>query len=470
MASEYDIRLDGNSSGVFFAGQTLTGSVELNLAKVKKVTGVFIHFKGYCEVNWNETTGTDKNRRTVHYTGREEYMDITLYLAGSKNGSAFELQPGRHSYPFSRPLPHTLATSVEGPWGHVRYSVKLTLERPWKFDNTHKVSFSVLRHLDLNDNSLGCRNPVKIEKSKTFCCWPCSSDPLFIAAETPIAGYVPGQTVAIKGDVNNRSGKTVHSFTAELIRTDVFRCEYPRTKQRSTETVLATVKNDGVGPRQQTTFEQFLKIPSCPPTTLTSGLITVSYAIKLVGHVSGLTINPKLYFPITIGTIPLVNAGVPGYQSVTNVSPVATQPMPGYPPTVNISPMGAQPMPFAPQVPNNMPPMMVAQPMPFAPQIPNMPPMVTQPMPFAPPAPDMSSIGPTAPLLPHQYSADLPPPTFEEAMNANPVNNQKQKEGEAPAIGWVNFTPKYMVYQFDGHSSGAPTNPPQPIEFPMPKA
>ncbi|XP_055613060.1 arrestin domain-containing protein 3-like isoform X4 [Uranotaenia lowii] len=424
MASEYDIRFDGNSSGVFFAGQTLTGSVELNLTKVKKVAGIFVHFKGYCEVSWPKKSGTDNNRPTAHYTGREEYLDITLYLAGAKNGPAFELQPGHHSYPFSCPLPPTLATSIEGQWGHVRYSVKLTLERPWKFDNTHTVSFTVLRHLDLNDNSQDICHPVKVEKNKIFCCFPCSSDPLFMAAEIPIAGYVPGQTVAIKYNVNNQSSRSVYGFTANLIRTDVFKCEQPRIKEKSTETVVASVKYDGIGPREETTFEQLLKIPSCPPTTLVCNLMTVTYAIQLEIGVTGLSFDPTLDFPITIGTIPLANTAVPGYQSATNVSPVATQPMPM---------------------------------------------MITQPMPFAPPNPDVSSIGPTAPLLPRQFSADLPPPTFEEAMHVNPVNNGKKKEGEAPAVGWLDFNPKYMVYQFDGNSIEAASNSPHPIEFPMPK-
>ncbi|XP_055613074.1 arrestin domain-containing protein 2-like [Uranotaenia lowii] len=416
MTSEYDIQFDGNSSRVFFAGQTMTGSVELNLALVKNITGVFIHITGYCEVNWTEKSGNNDSG-IEHYKGREQYLDETLYLAGTKDGPAFELPPGRHSYPFSFHLPQTLASSVEGKWGRVRYSVKLTMARPWMADNTQEVFFTVLRHLDLNDNSLGIRKPLKVVENKIFCCWPCSSDPLFIAAEIPISGYVPGQTVAIKYDVHNQSSKRVYTLKANLVRTDVFKSEHPRTKHRSNEGVMDTVTNDGLGPRQRATFEQFLKIHSCPPTTLTSSLITITYAIELDIGVSGLSRNLKLYFPITIGTIPLANTAVPGYQSVSDVSPVATQPMS-----------------------------------------------------FSPSAPDMSSFAPTAPLLSHQYPEDLPPPTFEEAMQAVSVIKQKQQEEEVPAIGWINFNPKYMVYRFDGYSSGAAPNLAHPIEYPMKKA
>lgn len=60
------------------------------------------------------------------------------------------LPAGEHSFPFSMVLPNHLPPSFEGQYGYVRYTVKATLNRPWKFDHEVKAAFTVLLHLDLN--------------------------------------------------------------------------------------------------------------------------------------------------------------------------------------------------------------------------------------------------------------------------------------------------------------------------------
>lgn len=47
-------------------------------------------------------------------------------------------------------LPPNLPSSFEGGIGHVRYVVKGTIDRPWRFDDNCVRAFTVLNALDLN--------------------------------------------------------------------------------------------------------------------------------------------------------------------------------------------------------------------------------------------------------------------------------------------------------------------------------
>jgi hypothetical protein len=74
-------------------------------------------------------------------------FSVIYYLL---SGNTEVLQSGEHCFQFSVILPNNVPSSFEGQYGHVRYTVKATLDRPWKFDHEVKAAFTVLSHLDLN--------------------------------------------------------------------------------------------------------------------------------------------------------------------------------------------------------------------------------------------------------------------------------------------------------------------------------
>ena len=77
--------------------------------------------KGYC--HWTEQHGTGDDRRTEHYTGKEEFFEYKLWLYG--NGSQrFTHAPGRVGYTFSYTLPASLPSSFESRTGYIRYELK----------------------------------------------------------------------------------------------------------------------------------------------------------------------------------------------------------------------------------------------------------------------------------------------------------------------------------------------------------
>jgi Arrestin (or S-antigen), N-terminal domain len=108
-----------------------------------------LKINGFALARWTEreSTGVGKNRRTrtVTYEGREDYIHSTTYLVGSPDGQQVEILAGLHTFTFSCALPPAVPTSFEGTHGHIRYTVRVGLERPWKFDQTYKVAFTVLK-------------------------------------------------------------------------------------------------------------------------------------------------------------------------------------------------------------------------------------------------------------------------------------------------------------------------------------
>lgn len=68
-------------------------------------------------------------------------------------GGEIEIQAGEHKFPFTCSLPPNLPSSFESDFGHVRYTVKATLDRPWKFDQDVKSPFTVISPFDLNQES-----------------------------------------------------------------------------------------------------------------------------------------------------------------------------------------------------------------------------------------------------------------------------------------------------------------------------
>lgn len=139
---------------------------------------------------------------------------MNLFKLASKwffTGNEIELDAGEHVYPFTFSLPPNLPSSFEALFGHVRYTVRAILDRPWKFDHEAKAAFTVISPLDLNQESQASEK-INTEMSKSFCCLCCASPPLAVNVSLPVRGYVPGQEIPIKINIENESGIRVEKI------------------------------------------------------------------------------------------------------------------------------------------------------------------------------------------------------------------------------------------------------------------
>ncbi|XP_078042154.1 arrestin domain-containing protein 17 isoform X2 [Augochlora pura] len=249
---------------------------------------------------------------TQTVTAHEEYFDTKYYLVGSASGSEIEVQSGEHKFPFQCVLPPNIPSSFESDFGYVRYIAKATLDRPWKFDQEVKSPFTVIQPFDLNQEQRASER-IQEEMSKTFCCLCCASAPLTVNYSLPVRGYVPGQSMPVKINVENASGVTVDTVKLILCKIVTFRATTPSTDTRTEEIVVAEVGKGPVEGGGTAEYEQNLEIPPLPPSNLANcGIIDLEYNLKIMACVSGwyhrnLSKNSLVF----VGTIPLVNYQTP---------------------------------------------------------------------------------------------------------------------------------------------------------------
>ncbi|XP_050089441.1 arrestin domain-containing protein 2-like [Anopheles aquasalis] len=403
MGVECDIRFTNSTHGTFLSGQRLTGSVVLKLTDTKKYNEITLRIVGCSAVQWSQRRGQGRRRRTVYYTGKRDHLSsVKVLVASQPNGSPAELLAGEHIYEFACDLPANLPTSFEGSYGQCRYTAQVIMDRPWKFNLTYKVGFTVIQPLDLNVFSPSIRVPARMEDARVFCCGFWQTKPLYVQVTAPCTGYVPGQAIPLTIELDNRSSRTIEGVNMKLLQEVNYRSEAPRIKTKHELHTVVKHIGDGVGPETKRKYEQRLVVPTVAPSTLTLGesnLITVSYRLHITVRVSGCGSDPVLEIPLTIGTIPLVF-----YQPATAPPSTPGPSSSSSPPTIGFV-FGSGGTGQLPSAPNEKT--------------------------------ELVREG----TLPPDY---LPPPTYEEAMNAATV--VITDESDTNALGTRPYVPLYPSY------------------------
>ncbi|GFG34867.1 hypothetical protein Cfor_10395 [Coptotermes formosanus] len=295
-----------NPWSTYYSGQPVTGRLLLTVDSPKKIRGIVIHFKGEAAVAWSETETRTKpstptatttsagnegaasgsatagsiQNVTVNYSSHEQYFENKFNLLGGSSGET-ELPAGDLCYPFATHLPPNLPSSFEGEHGHVRYTVKATLDRPWKFDQETKAAFTVISPLDLNTHPTA-KEPVRKEVSKHFgfCCW--SSGPLTITVSLPVSGYVPGQDIPVSVDVENNSDVPIREVKCTLRKLLTFTVTSPNKSTKKDNITIGELVLGSVEPHGTSSWTQVLKVPPLPPSNLNNcSIIDLNYDLKV---------------------------------------------------------------------------------------------------------------------------------------------------------------------------------------------
>ncbi|XP_033167103.1 arrestin domain-containing protein 17 [Drosophila mauritiana] len=302
-----EIDFDNNPHGTYFGGQVLTGKVTLKLDKMKLVKAITLNISGYAETRWIERVTTNRRRRRRTFYGREDYIASKTFLVGSNLSSQVSIEAGIHTYNFVCLIPSECPSSFEGSHGRVRYMANVTLVRPWKFDQSYTRCFTVLKVMDLNFDSPLLRVPAHSETSKTYCCWPCKSDPLALQLTVPQTGFVPGQNVPLSVLVTNDSHIPVEQLLISFVMLVTYHSKPPSMPNTTSERlVVNTFNGDAVQRNCKKLFSYEIRVPATPPTCFNlCGIIQIAYQVEVEAKVKGCHNNETVTIPVTIGSVPL---------------------------------------------------------------------------------------------------------------------------------------------------------------------
>ncbi|KAL3865646.1 hypothetical protein ACJMK2_043012 [Sinanodonta woodiana] len=322
----FEITLN-NPQGVYFAGQSLQGHVTVELNDVMKMRGVRLKFHGGANVHWTETetvgTGDDTHTETHTYSATETYFNFEFLLFGPGNDTT-NLQAGRHTFPFVFQLPTNLPSSYESELGNIRYYLKGTIDKPWKFDHTTKKVFTVIGVLDLNQEPTASM-PQQGQNQKYLCCLCCRTGPISAHFRIDRKGYVPGDSIILNAEISNNSNRTMSASRVRLIMAISY---HATTKSRNEATEVARVQHREIAPFGSDTWSnERMVIPPLPPSYLAGcKIIDIAYILKLEVDPTGPSFDLEIPLEIILGTVPLRSA-VPS-QFLSQYPQTSTMPLP----------------------------------------------------------------------------------------------------------------------------------------------
>lgn len=303
-----------NPTAEYYAGQSVSGTVNVQLGERKKIKRIAVDFEGVAYCSWTETHEEKKNDKTetvtVEYNGNRKLFEYRLVLA--EGPGEFELQPGRHTYRFEYTLPPHIPADMEGEFGYVRYVAKGRVDVPWAFDLSCSVPIKVIPHVDLN-TLMQAKQRLLMEKQKSVGLFCCSSGNINFTLTAPKSGYTCQETIPFEIQIENHSGSDIYETSIEIRKNVEYIANYPSTDTRRENFVLIEGKWPTVVPPNSQQFSLHAPLhllPSQPTTLDDNAIIKISYAAAVACKIRGMHTNITGKLPVIIGTIPIGDSQV----------------------------------------------------------------------------------------------------------------------------------------------------------------
>ncbi|KAH8336478.1 hypothetical protein KR074_000579 [Drosophila pseudoananassae] len=307
MPIECLISFDHNPQGVYYAGQELSGVVDLCVDTTKRIKGIHVTVSGFAKIRWIKKGYPRESERAMCRAYRS-YLSSRSYVLGScASNSNIDWPAGEYSYTFHVILPDNLPTSFDGKYGQIHYEIITTIERCGRYPKVFKRPFTVIQPLDLNADAI-YRVPLEILNRKRFWSFCCPTGPLTVKFSTPYCGYAPGQKINFVLYVNNESSIDITECQVKLKQEVSYESHDPHHEYRYDKHLIASKQFGNVLRWSRKVYRGYLDLPSLPPTSVKPTCpINVNYSIKIIVNPTEFHWKLKLKIPLTIGSIPIMD-------------------------------------------------------------------------------------------------------------------------------------------------------------------
>ncbi|XP_060557998.1 arrestin domain-containing protein 3-like [Ruditapes philippinarum] len=315
-----------NPTGVFYPGQLITGKFELVLTEKKTITAINFISKGQAKCQWTEGAGENAQ----FYDGHEKYFHFKECLFGKQQSgkSSVKFKPGKYEYPFKVQLPSNIPASFEAFVGQVRYSLKAHIDIRWAKDKYCKKLITIVVPLDLNtipNVTEGATNTGE----KRLCCLCCESDPISGMIAIDRKGYVPGEMIIVRGEINNQSNR---KMTCTKVCLQMVVTYHATTKSMAFKQTIGELKHGKLKGGETEIFNnERLHIPPVSNSYLHGcKIIDINYFVEIIADPSGPGFDLEVPVEIIIGSIPLTSVAEQHGLSLSTQEPMSVSlPQPG---------------------------------------------------------------------------------------------------------------------------------------------
>ncbi|XP_076140929.1 arrestin domain-containing protein 1b isoform X1 [Alosa pseudoharengus] len=303
---EFDITFTNNKV-VYSPGESISGCVKITCSGSMKYIAIKVNCLGSC--------GVSTKMNDTSWMLEEQYFSSTLSVADKGT-----LPAGEHSFPFQFPIPASVPTSYEGPFGKISYRVRAGIDTP-RFSKDYKAQrpFYLLNLLNLNEVP-EIEQPSCAVVTKKFNYLLVKTGTLMLKTRSDLRGYTPGQVIQLATEIHNKSGKDTGYVLASLVQKVTYKGKRPLMDLRT----IAEVEGAGVKAGKHAEWREQIIVPPLPQSALTGcSLIDIDYFIQV-----------SLKSPEVVVTLPIFIGNI-----AVNLTP--SRPMPPHPGT----PLGAMSSP-----------------------------------------------------------------------------------------------------------------------------